>query len=52
MLETAAPQELQAHYARAHALRAQAFSQILVAFAKLFQRKEKGPRLMAQPQTC
>ena len=52
MLETAAPQEMQKHYDCAHKLRARAFAETWAGFVAVSQRKQKGPRLAAQPQYC
>jgi len=52
MLETTAPKTMQDHYDRAHCLRARAFADLFSSIAALFHRTEKGPRQMAQPQSC
>lgn len=58
MLETATTQPLREHYAQAHHLRARAFADAARALLNFFRTiagartHKKGPRQMAQPQSC
>ncbi|WP_161594671.1 hypothetical protein [Marimonas lutisalis] len=49
MLETATTGEMQSHYARAHAARAEAFRAVVAVLTGLLSVKMKGPRLAARP---